>query len=297
MKVKVVHDGRFLPRQVREVATQIVGDSLRQIVTRGDQFVINDTLYFRAQRTGRVTTCVMNSASFLSKSFQRNLAGYPGCNGETKIDGQNIDGTITLTVETTGYRIKDPNELLRVLHRYIEQEGLQRSAVYTLFPMFYGMYTGPGLYDIERLPADMHGLFEEVPGVKQFRIGVEFETGNVASSFRAFNKLFVLFQNNYIDAGVFVTSLDKRHCATRIWPVANRNGSFQELEQRRYLEQVSLPLLCVGFQPDSFDSNAPFLGKNGGLFTPEPTGRTDSTGAHQIYLGEDGEEILKPVGF
>lgn len=296
MRVNVEHDGLFLPPEVRDSAIDIVAHALKGITTFNDQFIVNDTLCYRKQRRGGLNNCVMNSASYLSKKFQENLAQIPGCEGEIKIYGQNIDGMITRNVDAIGYQIRDRDLLLKVLHRYIEVNQLEESTVNTLFPMFYGMYTGRGLYSIENLPEETKGLFEEVHGAKQFRIGVEFETGNVASSFRALNKLFVLFQRGYIDAGVLVTSTDKPSSATRIWPVSNRNGSFQELKQRHYMNQVSLPLISIGFAPDGFDSSAPFLGKDGNLYTLTPVGELDESGHYEIFLGEDQEEILKPIG-
>lgn len=298
MKVKLESDGLFLPYDVRDSAIDITTQSLNGITTQGDKFIVNDTLYFRKQRTGKVTTCVMNSASYMSSRFQKNLSEIEGCKGETKIDGQNIDGLITKTVDVVGYKIKDKNDLLIVIHRYMDENNLDESSIHTLFSMFYGMYMGRGLYDISGLPDDVKHLFYKEYGKKEFRLGVEFETGNVASSFRAFNKLYVLFQKGYIDAGVFVTSIDKKNSATRIWPITNRNGSFQELRQRHYMNQVSLPLISIGFAPDGFDPNAQFLGKYGGLYSPKATGNVIESGSviYEVYLGEDGEEVLKPVG-
>jgi hypothetical protein len=51
------------------------------------------------------------------------------------------------------------------------------------------------------------------------RVAVEFETGNIASSFRAANKLDYLYRAGLVDLGIFITSNDKSNCATRIWPV------------------------------------------------------------------------------
>lgn len=295
MKIEIERDGKFIPQDVMNYAIDKVATSLNNIKTTPSEFVVNDTLYFRKQRNSKTTACVMNSASFISSRFQGNLAELPGCSGETNIDGQNIDGFIVVDYSGIGYRIRDKDKLLEVLHKYILSEGLPSDSVFTLFPMFYGMYVHDSLYDISRLPEETWELFDALPVNRQFRIGVEFETGNVASSFRALNKLFILYQNKHIDAGVFVTSIDKASSATRIWPVSNRNGSFQELRQRRYEAQVSLPLICIGFAPDRFDSQAPFLGRTG-LFTPRPTGRRDDTGAYDIFLGEDNEEILRPIG-
>jgi hypothetical protein len=295
MKVNIEHDGTFLPIDILNKTTDIIKDSLQLITTTGSEFIINDTLYFRKQRTGKTTNCVMNSALYLSKKFQQNLQNTAGCEGETKISGQNIDGFIEHEIIGHGYLIKDKNLLLQVLHAYIEDNKLPPRSIYTLFPMFYGMYVEKGLYDIRNIPKRMHNFFEKIELNTTFRVGVEFETGNVASSFRALNKLFVLFQEGEIDAGVFVTSVDKPTSASRIWPVSNRNGSFQELKQRRYMDQVSLPLICIGFAPDKFTSEAPFLGKNGSTYFPTKTSTVDESGKFQILAGEDGEEILKPL--
>lgn len=296
MKIKIEHDGQFIPPVIRDRAFDIVSHCLNEIRTSPDGFIVNDTLHYRRQRNNNVTACVMNSASFISTQFQRNLSQVPGCRGETNMSGQDIDGLIVHHYQGTGFTVRNKNRLLEVLHDYIDQRGLPQSAIFTLFPMFYGMYVQNAFYDISHLPTEAQELFDRVPVDAPFRLGVEFETGNVASSFRALNKLFVLFQEGHIDAGVFVTSTDKASAATRIWPVTNRNGSFQELRQRNYLGQVSLPLLCIGFAPDGFDSQAPFLGRGGRLYQLQPTGAKDSTGAFDIFLGEDGEEILRPAG-
>jgi Restriction endonuclease BamHI len=296
MRINIEHDGQFIPHVIRDRAIEIISGCLNSIRTSPDGFIVNDTLHFRKQRNNNITPCVMNSANFISSRFQYNLAQVPGCQGETNIAGQDIDGMIVQQYTGTGYRVRDKNKLLEILHNYIIEKNLPESSIYTLFPMFYGMYVQNAFYDISHLPAGARELFDSVPVNSPFRLGVEFETGNVASSFRALNKLFVLFQEGHIDAGVFVTSIDKSTSATRIWPVSNRNGSFQELRQRNYLGQVSLPLLCIGFAPDGFHHQAPFLGRGGELYTLRSTGTIDPTGGFNIFIGEDGEEILRPVG-
>jgi hypothetical protein len=131
-------------------------------------------------------------------------------------------------------------------------------------------------------------------------VGVEFETGNIASSFRALTKLGNLFSAGKIDAGVFVTSNDKANCAARIWPASNRNGSFEELRRRRYKDNVALPLWEVGFAPDAFDSSAPYLGIDGSLYRPvaSPTVAEEDEEIDGVryseWLGERGDTILRP---
>lgn len=294
MKIKLEHDGEFIPPTILRTSIEIISTSLQKIVTCDEGFIVNDTIHFRKQRNNKITPCVMNSANFISRRFQSNLATFDGCRGETKIIEQDIDGIITCQYSGTGYKIRDENRLLEVLHNYIKHRGLPPDSVFTLFPMFYGMYVQSDIYDIAHLSPEDQQLFDEVVVDKTFRLGVEFETGNVASSFRAINKLFILFQAGHIDAGIFVTSTDKSSSATRIWPVSNRNGSFQELRQRNFMKQISLPLICIGFAPDGFDSNAPFLGRTGALYDIKYTGRQSPP--FDIYVGEDGEEILRPIG-
>jgi hypothetical protein len=293
MKVNIEHDGEFIPTAVLKRSIEIVKNCLNDIKTTENEFIINDTIHFRKQRNKKTTPCVMNSASFISKKFQENLGAVASCQGETKIIGQNIDGLITCQYIGEGYKIADKNRLLEVLHDYIALKGLSADNVFRLFPMFYGMYVQNDFYDIAHLPIRAQSLFDRVPVNRTFTLGVEFETGNVASSFRALNKLFVLFQSGHIDAGIFVTSIDKASSATRIWPVSNRNGSFQELRQRDFMRQISLPLICVGFAPDGFNKDFPFLGRGGSLYKIDPTGTYD--GSFEICLGEDGEEILRPI--
>ena len=293
MIVNTEHDGDFIPPQILESAISIITSCLNDIKTTEDGFIVNDLVHFRKQRNQRVTPCVMNSATYISKKFQSNLDEIEGCRGETRIIGQDIDGLIKLRYMGHGYIIRDKNRLLEVIHEYIASKDLPSDSVFKLFPMFYGMYVQSNFYDISHLPLETHVLFDRVDVDREFTLGVEFETGNVASSFRALNKLFVLFQSKHIDAGIFVTSIDKANSATRIWPVSNRNGSFQELKQRDFMRQVSLPLICIGFAPDGFDRNAPFLGRNGLLYRLESTNTYD--GPYEICLGEDGEEILRPT--
>lgn len=292
MKVSIDDEGLFLPQNVRLSVIQSIETSLRAITTNSHGFVVNDSPCYRIQRSGKKTLCVMNSATYISKRFQYNLDQLSGCEGETVILGQAIDGRIRIDCKTTGYRVKKKDDLLHILHRYIEIRGLESTAVYTLFPMFYGMYVDRGFYDIEALPEELKSHFESKTIEHTFTVGVEFETGNIASSFRAINKLYVLFQAGEIDAGVFVTCVDKKSCATRIWPVSNRNGSIQELKSKRYQNQVSLPLITMGFAPDGFDPYAPFLGADGNLYHLRKTGKYTDDEMHEIFTGSQGEEVL-----
>ena len=159
------------------------------------------------------------------------------------------------------------------------------------------MYIKREMFTLERIPKELHHYFIKTQSSIKLRVGVEFETGNIGSSFRAILKLNNLFLKQHIDIGVFITSNDKNNCATRIWPVSNRNGSFVELENRNYLDNVNLPLVEFGFSPDSFSSKALYLGENGELFAPKRTDRkiTFKGRVYSVYLGANDEEILKLI--
>lgn len=292
MITKIELDDGFLPSNISEIVKYNVIQSLNEIKTINDKFIINDSSFMRKQSNNKITPCVMNSASFISSKFQQNLSLIPNCFGEININHQRIDGLIEVQYNGFAYRIKNKNKILEVAFNYIESKKLPNNYIYTLFPMFYGMYVDRLCFSIPDLNNIEH--FFDIEEVNyRYRIGVEFETGNVASSFRAINKLNNLFHEGHIDGGCFITSIDKKNSATRIWPVSNRNGSFQELNNRSYISQVSLPLICIGFAPDDFSQSAPFLASNGKLYELASTDQRDTETNFEIFQGVDGLEFLK----
>ncbi|WP_152081583.1 hypothetical protein [Enterobacter oligotrophicus] len=285
-------DDGFLPSSIAGIVKDNVINSLNGIKTINDKFIINDCSFMRKQNNNRITPCVMNSASFISSKFQKNLSLLPNCLGENSINQQRIDGLITAKYNGLAYKIRDKTKILEVAFKYIESKKLLNNVIYTLFPMFYGMYVDRLCFSIPDLD-EIEKLFDVEEVNYHYRIGVEFETGNVASSFRAINKLNNLFHEGYIDGGCFITSIDKKNSATRIWPVSNRNGSFQELKNRSYISQISLPLICIGFSPDGFSHTAPFLGANGELYELENTYKRDDKTNFEIFKRNDGLDFLK----
>ncbi|WP_413737651.1 hypothetical protein ACL2XP_05915 [Sodalis sp. RH21] len=285
-------DDGFLPNEIAETVKTNVIHALNEIKTIEDRFIINDSSFLRKQNNNRITPCVMNSASYISNKFQRNLSLLPDCLGETSLSSQRIDGFINIEYNGLAYKVTDKKRILDVAFEYIKYKNLSESVIYNLFPMFYGMYADRFCFNLPSLESIKH-LFEKKYVSYRYKIGVEFETGNVASSFRAINKLNGLFHQGQIDGGCFITSIDKKNSATRIWPVSNRNGSFQELKNRSYLSQVSLPLICIGFAPDGFSRAAPFLGANGALYNLESAGYKDDETKLDIYTNYEGFEFLK----
>src|SRR5207244_4405488 len=123
-------------------------------------------------------------------------------------------------------------------------------------------YAKRSCFNISSLDPKFHGYFKPAPAPTTLRVGLEFETGNIASSFRSLNKMNFLFRKGLIDAGVFIASRDKKTTAARIWPMSNRNGSFEELERRNYREMISFPIWELSFAPDGVSQTAPYLGRD-----------------------------------
>jgi hypothetical protein len=294
MITKIQQPGHSIPELIRNKIIENTTLALNRITTINNKFIINDSLYYKSQNNKRPSPCVVNSANFVSKKFQFELSLIENCHGETKINNQSFDGLINIEHSGDGYTIKDKNNILNIVHQYIINEKLPSKTVYTLFPLFYGMYVERGYYNLLPKLNFARDLFKVEKVNQVFKVGVEFETGNIASSFRAINKLNTLFHEKEIDCGCFITSNDKCNGATRIWPVSNRNGSFEELINRNYVDQISLPLVAIGFTPDKFCKEAPFLGFGGNLYTPVDTGRLNSTGEYKIFVGDREEEILIP---
>src|SRR5262249_25316698 len=156
--------------------------------------------------------------------------------------GPVLEATTQLTPESahapvaagsTGYAL-DQARFLQFFESYWTDHPTE--SLDLAFVRLYQMYHRRAFFGIGHLHPKYHGFFAPtpIPDGTVVRVGLEFETGNIASSFRALWKLNILYLANLLDAGVFITSLDKTTTAARIWPQSNRNGSFTELEQRNY---------------------------------------------------------------
>jgi hypothetical protein len=295
VKTTKVFQSPQLPSVVATEISEAIEAALGAIsTTSSGQFVVNDSAWYARKRRGGTARCVINSASFLSSKFQRNLELRAGWHGEYRLDGQNIDGYAE--IKARGHAFMLPKrKLVELLEAYMTQLEVDESLIGQMFTMFYGMYVARGLFTLEGIPTNLRHYFTEVAFDSPFRVGVEFETGNIASSFRAFQKLNTLFARGHIDAGVFVTAIDKASCATRIWPATNRNGSFQELVNRNYRDSLIYPSVDYGFAPDGFDATARYLGEDGKTFLPASTGKTEvrEGTTYEVWVGNNSDEILK----
>jgi hypothetical protein len=286
MQVQVRAAPTEINQIIRDRVIEDVTASLQSVTTQGNRFVINDTLWYGLNRQGKATLQVVNSAGYISQRFENHLRDARGWKSQEMIDRQRIDGYIELP-SRSGF-ILDKTKLAAFLDRFMTEKPeasiddlMHRYMRRTCFELSLGEYAE---------------YFIEDSGNQTLRIGLEFETGNIASSFRALNKLNFLFRKGRIDAGVFITSIDKKTTSARIWPSSNRNGSFQELERRNYRETITFPIFELSFAPDEIRSDVPYLGGDGETYWPAQTGETIVVGTveYEKWTG-DGKQLLRRV--
>ena len=75
--------------------TEAVTSALKAVRTLGDDFIVNDSLWFAVNDCGKVTLCVMNSATFISKKFLDHLVKL-GWTKEKELIEQRIDAHVEL---------------------------------------------------------------------------------------------------------------------------------------------------------------------------------------------------------
>lgn len=277
--------------------TNDVSAALQAITTLNDKFIVNDTVWYWVNQQGWVKPTVVNSALYLSETFEAEL-GRRGWRRQETLDNQRIDAYRALPASGPRYFI-DRTDFPGVFAEYFRTLEGQKHSQDTLFRDLYQLLVVRGVADPSGIDRRLSKYLREGTAKESVGVGVEFETGNIASSFRAITKLNNLYLAGYIDLGVFVTSNDKSSCAARIWPMSNRNGSVQELENRNYLSDVGIPLWVFGFAPDGFDQNAPYLGNDQRLVRPTNTGMTKTlrNSEYEVWkmtVGGEEREILRP---
>ncbi len=279
---------------IHERVVQDVTRALSSIVTRDDRFVVNDSQWFIRRGSGRPTPCVMNAAKFLSQTFQRTIEDECHWEKHKELAGQEIDAYVELPGAGRKHRIPANVLFLDFFRLWCDRAAPED--VRKEFLACWHRFVQVGLSKLTETAKPFRQFFEITwAGDIPIRVGLEFETGNIASSFRALDKLETLFVTGLIDYGVFITSIDKEHAAAKIWPPSNRNGSFAELENRYYRQNRTVPLWEFGFEPDAFDHSAPYF-NNTSLYKPVLTGRTvkhqDVT--YDVFL-RGNEKLLRRV--
>lgn len=268
MRTKVESFNASISVEIRDQIVQDVTMALSRIETIPGEFVVNDTLWFWKNPAGKVRPTVVNSAGYISKTFQNELEEL-GWLKEPVVAGQNFDAMLTVTRDAACYSIEEDRYLTILADlrsNGYASYGEEASAIYRNYVKSSSPFLPSDLVPFIR-------LFETETREYHFRIGLEFETGNIASSFRAIEKLQGLFDTGEIDIGVFVTSKNKSEGAARIWPISNRNGSFEELRQRRYDARRTYPHIDVSFLPDRFSDSAKYISENG-IYEMRFTGET-----------------------
>lgn len=278
-----------------EKVSKDVGAALRAITTSGEHCVVNDTAWY-SLKSGVPKRCVMNSAEYFSKQFLTALHEVGGWHREKTIEGQTIDAFIEITAVGSTFVLSNENFRQFIVGYWSDHPEMEITDISRL----YGMYCKRNIYDIPpNLPARFRHLFNPAMSEEsiQVKVGLEFESGNISSAFRAFSKLNTLYSLGSIDLGVFITT--NRDSARRIWPISNRNGSYEELENRRYKSNIQFPLWEFVFEPDQYDRGAPYLKSDGTVYTPISTERIERYGkqSYRVFLrsSDNPDELLLPI--
>lgn len=271
---------RLIDERVERLILRDLAHALRAVRThlspggRG-RLVVNDTVWYR-HSDGKAKPLVANQAGFFSQGFQNALVATGRWTKEKNIQGQKIDAYGEFDcIGGASISVAD-------LCSWLPSSGQPADQFPATFARTYGAFVQRSLYSVKELPPPLRSHAVSHARVQRHRVGVEFETGNIASSFRALLKLNLLFRLGEIDVGVFVTSNSKARAATAIWPASNRNGSFEELELRHWQKIIDLPILGIGFEPDAFCRRAPILRADGTLCTVVPVGTSTAIGS-RVY--------------
>ena len=290
MKVAVENMESALPE---DVTKRIIGDvthALNSIKTKNDQFIVNDTKWYFKNPKGEVKPSVVNRAGFLSSIFQNALEDI-GWEKEPTLNGQTFDAQLDLvqTIDVWKLGVAQYLKLLSAMHDEDDDNfGHKATDIYRRYVLSESIY-------LPRWLEPYRCFFTTTKKPKHIVVGLEFETGNIASSFRAINKLQGLYDLNLIDIGVFITSFSKEDGACRIWPVSNRNGSFEELNMRNYVESRSYTAIDISFRPDSYSNVAPYF-NNESTYKLNVTGKVQLEGKeYDIAVTIDNEKKYCPT--
>ena len=293
---------REIPPLPQSILDQLQGDlwsALDAVSTTNDKrLVVNpDSPKWFTLKEGVAKSCVMNSAWFISKAFQKHLvdsgAGWIAEKALGGVDSssadQKIDAFRTISATSSAYRLTEAS-FVELIRRLMLEDVSEERSVPPFLELYHG-FVGRWLFQIPIWASKHAELFDRADDLTlDFKVGVEFETGNIASSFRALTKLNLLYLLGEIDVGVFITSESKSDAAAVIWPPSNRNGSFEELSRRQYKKIVYFPIWEIAFGPDAIVDNAPYFGKTF-KFIPKKTGNQKRDAKGRLF-----DEFIKPRG-
>lgn len=291
-----------LPKSVVGLVQAEIEQALGAVATVNDKFIVNPSAWCSVGQ-GRARRAVMNSAGFISKTFQRDLE-QSGWQCEYKRRDQKIDAFKAVTEEYESVTISEAG-VRGLLELFFDGAASLNDIVFgphlegssrlpAIVRSLYGMYVDRRIHTAPAGNSDVASFFTRLGNAERtVRFGLEFETGNIASAFRSLMKLNILYELNEIDVGIFVTT--DRESATSIWPSSNRNGSFEELENRRYQRNVLFPIWEVLFKPDAYDRSAQYLAADGSLYEPQETSETFAVDGQnlRVFLSDSGARVYQ----
>lgn len=254
-----------------------VETALNSLQTMGGKFIVNDTLWRKkATKNNRDTMnpVVVNQADFITKGLEKYLEDHLGWCGQKSITLSDADGGAKQTFDAykvfrdvEGCRLDGIEAETEILRDFLDKQGAEHLADFARDLRNY--YRNRSCFSLDPKLDSYGGNFSSTKG-NSLRVAIEIETGNIASSFRSIYKMSVLFSAGLIDVGILITSTQKQGGATSIWPVSNRNGSIEELNNRRAFANLQFPLILVGFMPDGLQKDAPYLSGDGTTYTIDP---------------------------
>jgi hypothetical protein len=100
-------------------------------------------------------------------------------------------------------------------------------------------------------PIDAYKKF----GADAYKVGFEFETGNVASVHRSINKLHIGITTGNLNMGILILPMKSMS-----YYLTDRAANYEEIEPYLLLWS-NIPLAVIGFDADIYDPSAPILSK------------------------------------
>lgn len=106
-------------------------------------------------------------------------------------------------------------------------------------------------------PIDVYKEFET--GIEVFKVGLEFETGNISSAHRSLNKLRIGIKKHELDLAILMMPVKRMS-----FYLTDRVSNYEELEPY-FLLLDDIPFIVLGFDAEKYSPNVPVLpkGKDG----------------------------------
>ena len=130
-----------------------------------------------------------------------------------------------------------------------------KESCYRMLEEVYGWYLEKPLVILSEKggPIDVYKAFQDERD--EFRVGIEFETGNISSAHRSMNKLSLGVSSSELDLAVLLMPMHRLS-----YYLTDRVSNYEELKP--YFPLVKdIPFIMIGFDVESYSSTADFLPK------------------------------------